>query len=219
MEIDHIFIKATDNAPEAELLKNIGLTEGSSNHHAGQGTANRRFFFKNFCLELLFLENIEECQSKTTSQLHLFERLTSNSSEIAPFGICFRPSNTDEPVAPFPCLDYKPDYLPTSLNIGVAPVNPAEPMWFYLSFSKRPDESPAEKRQPLEHRAGINELTGVRLIMPAAKNLSPAAGYASKLHEVTITEGKEYLLELEFDEHAQQKKYDLRPHLPLIMYW
>ncbi|WP_085099793.1 hypothetical protein [Desulfovibrio gilichinskyi] len=146
METDHIFIKAKHNAPEAELLKKIGLNKGSSNQHAGQGTANRRFFFKNFCLELLFVEKIDECQNETTNQLHLFERLTSNSLDIAPFGICFRPTSQDESAAPFPCRDYKPRYLPTSLNIDVAPINLAEPMWFYLSFSKHPDEPPAESR-------------------------------------------------------------------------
>lgn len=42
------------------MLKNFGLTEGTSNRHPGQGTANRRFFFKNFFIELLWLENLEE---------------------------------------------------------------------------------------------------------------------------------------------------------------
>ena len=47
MEVDHIFICVQSGAPEAETLKKFGLTEGSSNKHPGQGTENRRFFFKN----------------------------------------------------------------------------------------------------------------------------------------------------------------------------
>ncbi|HBU86299.1 MAG TPA: glyoxalase-like domain protein, partial [Acinetobacter sp.] len=55
MEVDHIFICVQSGAPEAETLKKFGLTEGSSNKHPGQGTENRRFFFKNSFIELIFL--------------------------------------------------------------------------------------------------------------------------------------------------------------------
>ena len=48
MELDHIFICTEKEAPQGDLLKEFGLVEGSSNIHPGQGTANRRFFFKNF---------------------------------------------------------------------------------------------------------------------------------------------------------------------------
>jgi hypothetical protein len=40
-------------APEAERIAAFGLCEGPSNVHPGQGTANRRFFFRNAMLELL----------------------------------------------------------------------------------------------------------------------------------------------------------------------
>jgi Rho-binding antiterminator len=59
-ELDHLFICTTIGAPEADRLVAFGLTEGTPNVHPGQGTANRRFFFHNFMLELLWVHN--SCQ-------------------------------------------------------------------------------------------------------------------------------------------------------------
>ena len=44
-ELDHVFLWTALDVPEADLLVDFGLTEGPSNVHPGQGTANRRFFF------------------------------------------------------------------------------------------------------------------------------------------------------------------------------
>ncbi len=44
-ELDHLFLCCSEGAPEAATLVRRGPTEGSSNTHPGQGTANRRFFF------------------------------------------------------------------------------------------------------------------------------------------------------------------------------
>jgi hypothetical protein len=55
VELDHIFICTEVGVPEADQLVTFGLTEGSSNLHLGQGTANRRFFFYNAMLELLWV--------------------------------------------------------------------------------------------------------------------------------------------------------------------
>jgi hypothetical protein len=54
---DHLFICTAIGAPEAEYLISLGLKEGRSNIHPGQGTANRCFFFRNFMLELLWVDN------------------------------------------------------------------------------------------------------------------------------------------------------------------
>jgi hypothetical protein len=51
--LDHFFILTEPGSPQADLVSGIGLKEGASNNHPGQGTANRRFFFSNSTLELL----------------------------------------------------------------------------------------------------------------------------------------------------------------------
>ncbi|WP_020396874.1 VOC family protein [Thiolinea disciformis] len=101
LELDHIFIAVTANAPEAELLTNFGLTEGTPNQHQGQGTANRRFFFHNAFIELLYLTNAEEAQSELVKPTHLFERLSQHDQSISPFGVCFRPQAHNQRSIPF----------------------------------------------------------------------------------------------------------------------
>ncbi|MDJ0592016.1 MAG: hypothetical protein QNJ72_18845 [Pleurocapsa sp. MO_226.B13] len=61
IELDHLFICSQVNAPEIDRLLDLGLVEGSSNTHPGQGTANRRIFFANLMLELAWVESPQFC--------------------------------------------------------------------------------------------------------------------------------------------------------------
>ncbi len=119
MEVDHIFICTQAGAPEAEALLEFGLIEGEPNKHLGQGTANRRFFFHNAMLELLWVEDIDEVQSELTKPMKLYERCFPTDDTVSPFGIAFRPSDIKEEVS-FEAWDYHPMYLPDSLKIQVA---------------------------------------------------------------------------------------------------
>jgi hypothetical protein len=64
--LDHAFIACAAGATEGNALVRLGFVEGSSNTHPGQGTANRRFFFENFMLELLWVSDPAEAQSEQT---------------------------------------------------------------------------------------------------------------------------------------------------------
>jgi Glyoxalase-like domain len=59
--VDHAFIACSPGAPEAGALLRLGFIEGQGNTHPGQGTANRRFFFENFMLELLWVADRRIC--------------------------------------------------------------------------------------------------------------------------------------------------------------
>lgn len=63
-EVDHVIIFCDVGAPEADVLLARGLHEGPGNTHPGQGTANRRFFFPNVYLELLWVDHPAEAQSE-----------------------------------------------------------------------------------------------------------------------------------------------------------
>ncbi|WP_432381997.1 VOC family protein [Duganella sp. P38] len=200
MQIDHIFIRATAGAPEAAALRAFGLTEGSGNAHPGQGTANRRFFFANAFLELLWIADETEVTSPLTAPTMLSERLTIGS-DASPFGICFHDAG-----GAFPVFDYKPGYLPQGMSIGIASEAPlAEPMWFCLAGG-RPLPPP-----PI-HAAGIARITAVRCTQPSAGALS-AAAIASG---IGFAQGAEHLLEISFDEEARGMVHDFRPALPLL---
>jgi len=220
MEIDHIFICVTAGAPEAEALKEFGLTEGSRNDHPGQGTANRRFFFQNMFIELLWLVDSQEARSEITRPTMLFERLSDEGSGTSPFGICFRPANQGEKKAPFPSWSYKPAYLPSNLQVAIAELAPlSEPMWFFLSFGSRPDAAAKERRQPLLHQTGFREATSVRVSLPKFKQLSAPAICAAQSQSIGIAEGTVHLLEIGFDNEANGSSHDFRPILPLLFRW
>lgn len=219
MELDHIFICTSNGAPEAELLKAFGLTEGSRSVHPGQGTVNRRFFFHNAMLELLWISDPNEARCERTRPTGLFERCSLLEANVSPFGFCFRPSSPSESRAPFPAWDYKPTYLPGSLVIEVGESPLYEPMWFYFLYASRPDSADGKKRQPLSHKIGFIELTAAIVSIPSNIELSLPAVIADSLDNFFITLADKHLIELEFDGGAQGKAHDFRPSLPLVFRW
>ena len=220
MEIDHIYICTENKAPAGNLLVEFGLTEGSSNTHPGQGTANRRFYFHNLMLELLWVEDIEEVKSERTKPMRLFERCLSNTNTISPFGIGLRPSTENDERAPFPVWDYHPIYLPDFLKIQVADDTPlSEPMYFYRSFAKRQDKVAIERMEPMEHEVPLKEVTSVKIYINQDTNLSYSANILNLLQNLSIEKDDEHLIELEFDNGTSNQSKDFRPDLPLLFRW
>ena len=205
-EIDHIFILAAPGAPEAELLAKIGLVEGSRNVHPSQGTANRRFFFCNAMIELLWVANQAEAHA---GPLGLGARW-ANRGATSPFGILLRAQGSVPAELPFPSWEYRPAAMPDLVAHIASGVSLEEPFWGYLPRARRQDES---SQEPLDHPAGLRELTRVRLACPA---LDPASVTVNLL---PWTEAPAHRLDLTFDQGAQNRTADLRPHLPLTLRW
>lgn len=218
MEIDHLFVCTKNNASIADFLVQNGFLEGTANRHPGQGTANRRFFFNNVFLEFIYLDDKELiCQfAKTTPSLDILLRLTDQEGRYSPFGIGFRPTKQGEAV-PFPHWRYQPSYLPDEYSIEVGMASSNEPLWFFLDFSGRPDHVAEEKRQPLFHPCGIQQLTGIQLTIPDDDALSHAANAVAMLDEIEIIRGKQHEIILTFDFARQNKKVSLMPELPVTI--
>lgn len=220
MEIDHIYICTEAKAPVGDKLVEFGLIEGSSNTHPGQGTACRRFYFHNLMLELLWVEDLEAVQSELTRPMRLFERCMQRTETVSPFGIALRPTVETGDSAPFLTWDYHPIYLPDFLRMQVADQTPlSEPMYFYLSFAGRQDRVAAEKREPMEHKVRLKEVTAVKIYVKQECALSEAAGIIKQLKNVSIELGREHFIELEFDCGTQNQYKDFRPELPLAIRW
>ncbi|TAE49222.1 MAG: hypothetical protein EAZ89_14430, partial [Bacteroidetes bacterium] len=96
MHIDHIFICTGDNGEVADELVDFGLTEGSSRVHLGQGTTNRKFYFDNFFLEILWVHNEAEITSDQIKPTGLWQRADVTSSAFSPFGLCLVNSDDTE---------------------------------------------------------------------------------------------------------------------------
>jgi hypothetical protein len=220
VELDHLFLCVSVGAPEADRLSLLGLTEGPSNRHPGQGTACRRFFFANAYLELLWVEDPAEVQGEVARPLRLWERWSGRAEGTCPFGIVFRPGQQGGSL-PFPAWEYRPLYLPPSLvlHVGVNAACVEEPLLVYLPAARRPDSLPAERLPALEHRAGIRELTALRITSPQGETRSAAMQAAEQTGVVAFRAGPAYLAELGFDGERQGQRADLRPALPLVLCW
>jgi len=211
IELDHVIVCASKGAPEVEVLVRFGLREGLPNQHPGQGTSCRRFNFANSMIELLWVSDPQEAQSKTTRRTLLWDRWSTRQGAGSPFGVCVRPTNPHNSELPFPAWEYRPAYLPDPLVMHIAESRVDEPMWIYLSFLRRVDR----KERFLEHPAGIREITGLRLTTPVP--LSSAASQTLVGNKVlTSHDGAKSLLEIEFDGMYRNRIADFRPHLPVV---
>ncbi|HKD06543.1 MAG TPA: VOC family protein [Bryobacteraceae bacterium] len=212
IELDHLFVCTDVNAPCAQRLIELGFTEGPSNTHPGQGTANRRFFFANAMIELIWVSDASEAQSPKTRRTLLWERWSGRKEQASPFGICMRPAGSEEIRSPFPGWEYRPDYLPTPAAFHIGDAGITEPMWIYLSFLR---QSRLEQNF-FEHQIGVREITGLTLTTPFPLQ-SPASQAVIESSILTARSGGESLIEIEFDHARREKAEDLRPHLPLIL--
>jgi hypothetical protein len=218
VELDHLFVWTSVGAPEAERLIAFGLTEGSPNVHAGQGTANRRFFFHNAMLELLWVQNAREAQSEAIRPTHVWERWSRRTTGGCPFGFCFRSTGSVQK-PPFPTWEYRPPYLPEphAMLIGANAEIVAEPFLVYIPGGRRPDAVPPPQRQPLDHPAGVREITRLQLASPQSRPRSPAFRATVDSGVLRLVAGADYLLKLGFDGEIMGRTTDFRPALPLVL--
>jgi hypothetical protein len=191
----------------------LGFIEGQSNTHPGQGTANRRFFFENFMLELIWVADAAEAQSERTRRTRLWERCERRELGASPFGIIFAPSGDQAPAAPFPTWAYAPIYLPPGVSMLVAEgTNLSEPGLFYLPFMRR---GARRDSQPVTHALPIRRISGLAVGVPRLTEVGAASSIAEAQGLLKYFESQQHVLEILF-EGPQDLRFDLRPELPLI---
>jgi hypothetical protein len=219
-ELDHVFICTAPGAPEADRLTRLGFAEGSPNRHPGQGTANRRFFFENAFLELLWVEDAAEARSELVRRTGLWERWSGRGRDASPLGVGLRPVPGEPNAVPFPAWEYRPPYLPEPLAIHMAgnSESSAEPLLFYLAFGRRPDPADPARQQPRQHAAGFRAITRVRVGIARGRASTPELLAAQQqCAGLSFVAGSEDVLELGFDEERAGRLIDLRPGLPLVL--
>jgi hypothetical protein len=219
-EFDHLFVWVDADGPEAERLVAFGLTEGAPNTHPGQGTACRRFFFRNAYLELVWVSDPAEAQGEPVRPTGIGPRWAGRRTGASPFGLGLRPVEPGARDVAFPAWEYRPAYLPAPLAIQIARDVPlTEPFWFHLGFARRPDDPARPTRQPLEHPAGFSEVTGVRIAGPGLGRPSEAGQAVARSVALALSDASEHLAEVTFDGGAQDRVEDFRPVLPLRFRW
>jgi hypothetical protein len=211
VELDHVIFFCGAGAPEAEVLLGRGLHEGPGNNHPGQGTVNRRFFFRNVYLELLWIENFAEAQRQDARRTGLWDRWVNRASEPCPFGLVLRPGRAAAG-PPFASWSYVPSYFPPGFSIDVALDIPrSEPLLFYLPFA-----GPAlvEDLSRPPGGAQVGTVCATTLHLPGIRQLSPALQGLVNAGVLAVEPGQQAMIDLE---HVlgSSEIIDLRPELPL----
>jgi hypothetical protein len=209
-DLDHVIIFCDTGAPEAQALIDRGFHEGPTNSHPGQGTANRRFFFPNVYLELLWVSDATEARGPQAGPTRLWDRWDGRARGACPFGCVFRPGKRNVN-ATFDCWTYSPRYFPPGFSIEVASNPPPnEPLLFYLPFA-RPAlvEDSRHAPKPL-----VGPIVAATVHLPDTDALSPALHALVAAGLLTVEPAREYLLDL-FHVSGAAESIDLRPVLPL----
>ncbi len=217
LALDHLFICVDENAPESELLQAAGFLEGSANQHLGQGTANRRFFFENLMLELLWVNDATAAQSETTQRTQLWPRWQQRQSNtVSPFGIGLDSGGLSAEALPFATWAYHPRYLPPELSLAIAETKSlAEPMVFSFPFA----HFAKPNTEPRQHIHGLTHIVRVEMTVTQAIHTSsilPSLTTSPTLH---FQQGTTPLLHLYFaapTTNLPVTYFDFRPALPLV---
>lgn len=209
IELDHFFILTDPGAGKADLLTDLGLIEGPGNIHAGQGTANRRFFFEDAMLELLYIHDAEEAKSGSGHRLNLLRRSTQRAA--SPFGIIVRNESWD-PAPPYPGWEYPAEYLEPGkfLYIGENSDVLEEPLCVHLPFKPSGNTARISQRKP------FSNVTDMRISLPLS-HPSNVLKILANCDRISVRPNEPHLMELVFDHGAEGRTEDLRPDLPLII--
>jgi hypothetical protein len=205
MHIDHIFVFADAPHAVADELRAFGLTEGSCRVHSGQGTANRKFYFGNFFLEIIWVQNETEIRSPAVLPTGLWQRARPAETGASPYGLCL--ANTPDTDRLFAAaLAYQPTYFPAGLVIDVLPHahNPSLPWTFRLPF-KGTQATPTE---PTDHRSGLSQLTAATFGLPHYDPADPLLQHTAHQPQLRFTAASAATLHLIFDHGRQGKTRD-----------
>ncbi|MEM7281175.1 MAG: hypothetical protein AAF438_06070, partial [Pseudomonadota bacterium] len=205
------FILSKPGAPEADLIAALGFVEGPPNTHPGQGTANRRFFFQNFGLELLFVEDEKEARDGPAAGLRIPDRVTHSGA--SPFGLIARHDDGDD-LEPFPSWRYYPQYFEAEqyFSVGSNSETLEEPLC--VCMPKTLPDAPSNLRKPNSHLT----LASLQLSVPTNQP-SKALDAMVACDLVSLQLNMAHHMVLVFNEGSSGNSKDLLPVLPLTVYW
>lgn len=203
MEIDHIFIFSDSNGKEADDLLNFGFVEGSSRIHPGQGTINRKFYFGNFFLEILWVIDEKEVCNEITSPTKLWERSQFRKNGYSPYGLCLLNSEATDQLFKRSEV-YQPDYFPKGMSIDMITndENSALPWTFRLPYRNEKKVN----NEPKTHANKIELLTKAEFEINTSVLDNWFTNCFSEFSNIFFKQSNRSHLILEFDNQKQGNK-------------
>ena len=145
----------------AQEFIDFGFVEGSSRVHENQGTRNRKFYFNNFFLEIIWVHDVAEVTNDITSPTKLYERSMYSENGFSPFGLCLNYATEDNELFN-DAIVYEPTYLPKDMLIEVltnekAPSLPWTFRWNMEQIDKQIDEEETTEKTLTKVCFGIDK--------------------------------------------------------------
>ncbi|MEO1021250.1 MAG: VOC family protein [Bacteroidota bacterium] len=211
MHIDHIFIFSTEKGKEADALVEFGCVESEGRIHTGQGTANRKFHFGSFFLEILWVHDEQEIQSARTGVTKLYERSKGDETGYSPFGLCL--VNTEDTDILFTGAEhYQPVYFPDGKTIQF--IHREKDPWLPWLF-RLPFRGLHQKPSLVNHPNGIKNVTKATFYVPEQIAGHPVAKELEAA-DVVFRSSEQHQLILEFD-HAKTGQFQEFKNLSLLI--
>lgn len=226
LALDHVWIVVSSGAPERASLEKAGFRIAPTvNRHAGQGTASVTLEFLDGYLELIYLDPAVAVSPGKEAAVEKFRsRAAWRQTGISPFGVGTHRTPATPAAFPFPTWKITADWMPKGASIEMlTPRDLAKAPSLFVT-AESVDEaanarlaSDSERGAMFRHPNGARRLTGVRIVVPAAVEMPPAARYLSDAGVAAFGEGPAWLLEVTLDGGKQGARRDLRPDLPLVV--
>jgi hypothetical protein len=222
LSFDHLFILVGESAPSVKMLVDAGLrNDPDTLHHTGQGTSAVFFNFNNFYVELMWISHKEEAEKPGNKIIDMFLDQKRGGS---PFGFVVARSSNETDSIPFLTESMYADWLRPNESIKFAlsddimlPSIIVVPR--YLDYDSINVRYPEAIRELIDHPIGSLTLTSIRFRGPRSKPESTAIIELVRQGIAEFVEDKNHLVELIFNNGKSGKRIDVRPNLPLIIYY
>lgn len=239
LQVDHFNIWVKNPKLAKERLNDIGFTsvpDSLSQIHEGQGTAGRYFHFFNGYLELIFVYDQSELEenNRINSHLDFTERANFEENGASPFSIALKIKDYNVEKIPFEKVRYHQDWMEKGVSIYSAKNSKThlkEPSIFVVypeiesekfetlaDLKNIPDEY-AFAREFYKHPNGAKKITNITITSTDIDLSTETIQAVNRIENLIVKNGAEHLMELYFDENIQGKAFDLRPELPLKIYF
>jgi hypothetical protein len=219
-ELDHVFFATPDLAMVERTLSNKGLKFTRHVVHPGQGTANACAVFRNAFFEVLGMHDVDELKSELVHPLALWERIQWAETGACPLGVCYRASDgkLDVGSLPFEGWHYKPAYLSSGASIPI--VTPRRALTEPLIFLSADPDRRTNLQEAAARHGETRTLTGVALRRPsAATPLSDGVRWFENQGLLSIEDGPNYSIELEWDHGREGICHRFSDEVPLVFRW
>ena len=228
LALSHALISVTTGAPERRALEKAGFRIAPTvNRHDGQGTASVTIELLNGFLEFIYPDPTVPVLPALQAGAEKY-RLKSAWRETgySPIGIAF--NRTPATPEKFPFATWRislewmekgtfiemmtPKEMPKAISLSIHPTSTGE------------KENEILARDPVKgwmflHPNGARRLTALRVVAPGADGFPPAASYIAGYGLVKFDVGRQWLLEVTFDNGKQGKTKKLEPDLPMVIHY